>query len=97
MTTANASRAYSFTGLANGSYTTTPSNTGYTFAPPSQNVTVNGANVTGVNFTASAQGTFSISGTITPAAIGSGTTVALSGAAGGTVTADSSGSIHNQG
>jgi hypothetical protein len=91
ITTTDASGAYSFTGLANGSYTITPSNTGYTFTPPSQNVTVNGAKVTGVNFAASAQGTFSISGTITPAAVGSGTTVALSGAASATVTADSSG------
>jgi hypothetical protein len=90
-TTANASGAYTFTGLANGSYTVTPSNTGYTFAPASQNVTVNGANLTGVNFAASAQGTFSISGTVSPAAKGSGAALTLSGAASATATADSSG------
>jgi hypothetical protein len=50
--TANSSGAYTFTGLANGTYAVTPSNTGYTFSPMSQNKTVNGANVTGINFTA---------------------------------------------
>src|SRR5215475_12013027 len=51
-TTANSSGAYTFTGLASGSYGVTPANTGYTFTPPSQNVTAGTANVTGVNFTA---------------------------------------------
>jgi invasion protein IalB len=50
-TTANASGAYVFTGVVSGSYTITPSNSGYSFTPASQNVTVNAANVTGVNFT----------------------------------------------
>ena len=48
--TADASGNYSFTGLANGSYTVTPSKPGFTFTPASQGVTVNNANVTGVNF-----------------------------------------------
>src|SRR6266403_3326374 len=67
-TTANSSGNYTFTGLSNGNYAVTPSRTGYTFAPTSQNATVNGANVTGVNFTATAQvgQKFSISGTISP-------------------------------
>jgi parallel beta-helix repeat protein len=58
-------------------------------------VTVNGANVTGVTFTASTVSptTYSISGTITPAANGSGTTVTLSGAAGATTTANSAGNF----
>jgi fibronectin type 3 domain-containing protein len=51
-TTANSSGNYSFTGVANGSYAVTPSNTGYTFTPSTQGVTVSGSNVTGVNFTA---------------------------------------------
>src|SRR5215472_15410856 len=51
-TTANSSGAYTFTGLASGSYGVTPANTGYTFTPPSQNVTAGTANLTGVNFTA---------------------------------------------
>ena len=92
-TTADSSGAYTFTGLANGSYTVTPSHSGYTFSPASQNATVSGANITGLNFTATAQGsqTFSISGAISPAAGGSGATVTLSGAASATTTANSSG------
>jgi fibronectin type 3 domain-containing protein len=42
--------------LPNGAYTVTPSESGYAFTPASQNVTLTGANLTGVNFTA-AQGT----------------------------------------
>src|SRR5690349_11547859 len=44
-TTANSSRAFAFTGLANGTYAVTPSHTGYTFSPTSQTATVSGANV----------------------------------------------------
>jgi fibronectin type 3 domain-containing protein len=58
-TTADSSGNYSFSSLANGTYTVTPSNTGFTFTPANQSVTVNGANVTGVNFTAAAQQTHS--------------------------------------
>jgi GH18 family chitinase len=90
-TTANASGVYTFTGLVNGSYTVTPTNTGYTFAPASQSVTISGANVTGLNFTASIAQTYSISGTISPTAGGSGATLSLSGTATATTTADSSG------
>lgn len=90
-TTANSSGAYTFAGLANGAYTITPSNTGYTFAPASQAATVNGANVSGVNFTAAATATYSISGTISPAAGGDLATVTLSGAASATTIASASG------
>jgi hypothetical protein len=92
-TTTNSSGAYTFTGLANGTYTVTPSNTGFTFAPGSANATIAGANVVGLNFTATKQAaqTFSISGTISPAAAGNGATVKLSGAANATTTANSSG------
>src|SRR5439155_4841813 len=88
--TADGSGNYSFNGLANGSYTVTPSKSGYTFTPANRSVTVNGAPVSGVNFSA-AVFTGSISGTISPASGGSGATVTLSGAASATVTADSSG------
>ncbi|MGC2793283.1 MAG: carboxypeptidase regulatory-like domain-containing protein, partial [Candidatus Sulfotelmatobacter sp.] len=93
-TTANSSGAYSFSGLANGSYTITASKSGFTFSPSTLPVTVSGANVTGENFTASAlpPTTYSISGTISTAANGSGATVTLSGAASATATANSSGS-----
>jgi hypothetical protein len=92
-TTANSAGNYTFSGLSNGAYTITPSRTGYTFAPASQSVTLNGANVSAVNFTATAQvgQTYSISGTISPAAGGNGATVTLSGAASATTTANSSG------
>ncbi len=48
---ADSSGNYSFTGLTNGNYVVTPGKTGYTFAPSSQSVTINGANVSSVNFT----------------------------------------------
>ncbi len=49
---------YSIAGLANGTYTITPSKSGCTFSPSSRSVTVSSANVTGQGFTA----TCSISG-----------------------------------
>jgi len=93
--TADSSGNYTFTGLSNGTYAVVPSHSGYTFNPASQSATINGANVTGVNFTATPQTnpTFSISGTISPMAGGAGATVTLSGAASATTTANSSGSF----
>ena len=90
-TTADAAGNYTFGGLANGTYAVTPSHAGYTFSPTSQSAPVNGANVTGINFTAQADPTFSISGTISPPAGGSGATVILSGAAAATTTTNSAG------
>jgi inhibitor of cysteine peptidase len=43
---------YSFIGLASGSYTITPSKSGYAFDPESQNVTLSEASKADVNFTA---------------------------------------------
>ena len=51
-TLADASGNYGFSGLANGTYTITPSKNGFAFTPTSQAVTVAGANVGGVNFAA---------------------------------------------
>ena len=92
-TTASSSGAYTFSGLANGTYAITPSNAGYTFSPTSQNATVNGANVTGINFTTTAQSnTFSLSGTITLSGSAlSGAAVALTGPAAANTTTNSSG------
>src|SRR6266581_3631495 len=92
-TTADSTGNYTFTGLANGTYAITPSRSGYTFNPSTQLATVSGANVPGINFTATAQvgQTFSISGTISPTTGGSGATVTLSGAAAATTTADGAG------
>src|SRR5258708_29050464 len=54
---------YSLNGLANGSYTVTPSLTAYSFTPTSRSVTLSGANQTSVNFTATGTA-YNISGTI---------------------------------
>jgi hypothetical protein len=88
----NASGAFTFTGLAKGTYTVTPSHTGFTFNPGAQNATITAANVTAINFasTAVSSQTFSISGTISGAG-GSGATVALTGASTATTTANASG------
>jgi hypothetical protein len=76
-TTASAG-AYSFTGIANGSYTVTPTSTGFAFSPASQPVTVNGANVTVPPFSSAAQ-TYTISGTINGAGDNAATLTLTSG------------------
>jgi hypothetical protein len=58
---------YSFAGLNNGSYTVTPVLAGWTFTPPSYDVTINNANVPNQNFQASFIAAYTISGTITGA------------------------------
>ncbi len=78
---------YSFTGLVNGSYTVSAAKAGFAMTPASQAVTISGANVGGVSFSAT-QTTSTISGNLTS---GSGATVSLGGAATRTVTADASG------
>jgi len=63
-TTTDASGYYCFTGLCIGTYIVTPSKTGYTFTPPSIQVTISEASVIGVDFTAtSVSCTYSISPT----------------------------------
>ena len=59
-TTADASGAYSFVNLANGSYTVTPAKSGYSFSPASRAVTLDGANATSIDFTATAVATGSL-------------------------------------
>jgi hypothetical protein len=54
--TSDASNNYVISGLANGTYTVTPSKSGCTFSPVTLSVTVAGANVTGNNFTATCGG-----------------------------------------
>jgi hypothetical protein len=72
--------AYRFTGIANGSYTVTPSLLGYTFSPANLPVTVSGADVTGRDFTATAiPPTYAIRGTVR-GTVAAGVTVALGGA-----------------
>jgi hypothetical protein len=50
--TADANGNFTFTNLSNGTYAVTPAKSGATFTPANQSATVNGANVTGINFTA---------------------------------------------
>ncbi|MBE0606502.1 MAG: CHRD domain-containing protein [Deltaproteobacteria bacterium] len=52
--TTDAGGNYAFAGLDNGSYTVTPSRTGFTFSPTDNTQTVSGADITGVDFTATA-------------------------------------------
>lgn len=86
---------YTFRQVANGRYAVTPSKDGYEFTPRTQIVTVNGGDVSGVDFTAtSVQPTYSISGTINPPSSGSGSTVTLAGAGSATTTADASGNYN---
>jgi uncharacterized protein (DUF2141 family) len=73
-TTTDASGNYSFTGLAGGTYTVTPSLAGYTFSPSAPQV-VTSASTTTQNFTeTSVLSSFSISGTLTYAGAKTGRT-----------------------
>jgi hypothetical protein len=53
-TTTDAAGNYSFSGLKNGSYLVAPSQSGYTFTPSTASESLNGSNIVGVNFTATA-------------------------------------------
>lgn len=80
VTTSDASGAFSFT-VADGSYTVTPSLSGYTFAPPRRDVAVKGSDVTGLTFTATREtGIRSITGVVS-GAVRAGVTLSLSGPA----------------
>jgi hypothetical protein len=74
-TTTDSSGKYSFTGLAGGSYTITPSLQGYTYAPAAPLVTTSGSTTT-QNFVAtSAVTSISISGKVTYAGSKTGNTI----------------------
>lgn len=64
--TTDAQGNYTINGVTNGPYSVDAAATNYMMAPVSQNVTLSGANISGINFTASTA-QFSISGTITTA------------------------------
>jgi len=85
------SGSYSFSAAAGGSYTVTPSLTGYMFAPASQTFNNLSANQT-QNFVASVV-MYTISGQVTLSGSGlGGVTVTLSGSQSGSVVTNSSGS-----
>jgi hypothetical protein len=93
--TTDATGNYTFKGLVKGSYTITPSLSGYVFDYVSEAVTINGTNITSINFTstASKSPTYNISGTVTLSSgeALSGLIVTLSGNVSGTVATDSNG------
>jgi hypothetical protein len=92
-TTTASNGDFSFSGMANGTYTLTPSLSNYTFDPVSVVVVINGASITDTNFVAtSTEGadTYSISGTVT-GSVQSGVKLTLSGGATGTVMTGSDG------
>jgi hypothetical protein len=65
-TVTDANGDYSFSGLTNGTYTITPSMASCTFSPASLSATVNGADVTGEDFTATCTSNMHIHYTLTP-------------------------------
>jgi outer membrane protein assembly factor BamB len=82
--TTQADGTYVIFGVGDGSYTLTPTKSWYTFTPPNRSVTVSGANVTGMDFTASPVG-HNVSGTVTEGGVGlAGVLMDLSGSGGGT-------------
>ncbi len=92
-TVTNVNGNYLFAGLSNGIYTATPQLSGYTFSPPSQSITINGQDLTGVNFTSisnSVSQTYSISGQVS-GAVSNGVTMTLSGTSNATATTDING------
>jgi hypothetical protein len=87
--------SYTFSGLANGGYTLIPSLSGYVFKPSSSSQTIDGKNITGLNFTAAVNPTptYTISGTVTSSSGAGmqGITVSLSGAGIESMTTDAGG------
>jgi hypothetical protein len=84
---------FSFNTTSNGSSTITPSKNGYTFSPASLPVTVNGANVTGLNYTATPAAiiTYSVTGKITSGANGIAGVTVSAGTGGGSAITDANG------
>lgn len=92
-TTTDEDGNYSFT-VINGNYTVIPVLVGYAFSPVSTAVVVNGANRTGIDFTATTAGAaaiYDIDGKVT-GAVQAGVTITLSGDASGSYTTRADGS-----
>lgn len=91
----NASGNFTFTNLKNGTYTVAASLAGFTLSS-NQQVTVNGSDVNGINFTATVTATFNVGGQVTANGTGlSGATVTLTPTGGTpvTTTTDASGNF----
>jgi hypothetical protein len=58
--TTNSSGIFTFSSVQSGTYSLTPALSGYSFTPTSTSVTVNSANVTGKNFTATNTGSVTV-------------------------------------
>lgn len=85
---------YTVNGLVNGTYTLTPTFTGFIFTPSSIAQTIDGVSITAVNFIATPNDlpTFTLSGTVTSAGSGLANIVmTLSGTSVGTVTTNAVG------
>lgn len=94
MVTTDANGKYIFSGLANGDYTLTPQSSAFSFTPVRSVQTVAGADISGVDFTATANPvpTFSISGTVTAGGIPlPGTPLTLGGFGTATTNTDTKG------
>jgi hypothetical protein len=83
-TSTGSTGTFTLPAVSNGTYTVTVTKTGYTFLPTTQSVTVQSANVTGINFAAT---TVKISVTITGEAK-AGVTVSCTGQSDATTDAD---------
>jgi hypothetical protein len=92
--TANSSGAYSFAGVATGTYTVAPTTAGHVFTPTSVAAKVTSAAVSNVNFSGSTTSlpTYKISGTIVGAGM-SNAIVTLSGANVGSAASDLGGNF----
>ncbi len=88
--TTDASGNYTFSDLAAGTYTVTPSKSGYTFSPASRTVSVP-PSATGQDFTATTATPYSISGRVTDGSSNPISGVVISNGAGHTATTDASG------
>ena len=93
---ADANGLYSFSGLAPGSYTVTPTKAGYSFTPTSAPVSLTTADVTGLNFTATRRPPTPSPAAVAPAASGAGATVTSPGPPPAAVIADATGALQLQ-
>jgi hypothetical protein len=89
----SATGAYSFSGLPNGSYVLLPSKLGFTFTPMTLPVTLDGSDVSGRNFTATADKTYAIFGSLIVAPIREGVTITIGGPVSASTTTDAAGNF----